>query len=189
VHIELPKDLGGIQEVGVVDDPVLRRCQHPAASPSHQAFALIATQRHALLNVPTQQRQVEDQGQPVSVDQEQEGQEAVDDDLGDDVGVEAVAEIDRVDVVTVAIVVSIYLVVLCDQVLWATVRDGVMVRRGSQPAPDSFFALKLTTQHLRVLIAASEEEMGRIPFQIAVHDGEEDLQEQVDGVYDDGKEV
>lgn len=29
----------------------------------------------------------------------------------------------------------------------------------------------------------------RIPFQIAVHDGEEDLQEQIDGVYEHGEEV
>lgn len=28
-----------------------------------------------------------------------------------------------------------------------------------------------------------------IPFQVAVHDGEEDLQEQVDGIYEHGKEV
>lgn len=29
---------------------------------------------------------------------------------------------------------------------------------------------------------------GRIPFQVAVHDGEEDLQKQVDGVYQHRKE-
>lgn len=28
-----------------------------------------------------------------------------------------------------------------------------------------------------------------VPFQIAVHDGEEDLEEQVDGIYEDGEEV
>ena len=29
---------------------------------------------------------------------------------------------------------------------------------------------------------------GLVPFQIAVHDGEEDLEEEVDRIYDDGKE-
>ena len=53
-----------------------------------------------LLYVPGQERQVEDQRQPVPVDQEQEGQEAVHGGFRDDVGIEAVAKVDRVDVVT-----------------------------------------------------------------------------------------
>jgi hypothetical protein len=52
-----------------------------------------------LLAVPSQQRQVQNQGNPVSVDEEEEGQESVDGGFGDDVGVEAVAKVDRVDVV------------------------------------------------------------------------------------------
>jgi len=28
-----------------------------------------------------------------------------------------------------------------------------------------------------------------VPFQIAVHDGEEDLEKEVDGIYEDGEEV
>ena len=56
---------------------------------------------YALLDVVSKQRQVEDQRQPVSVDQEQERQESVDGDFGDDVRVEAVAEVYRVDVVAV----------------------------------------------------------------------------------------
>lgn len=54
-----------------------------------------------LLDVPAKERQVEDQRHPVSVDKEQEGQESVDGNFGDDVGVEAVAEVDGVDVVAV----------------------------------------------------------------------------------------
>ena len=54
-----------------------------------------------LLDIPSQQRQVEDQGDPVAVDKEQEGYEPVDGDFGDDVRVEAVAEVDGVDVVAV----------------------------------------------------------------------------------------
>jgi hypothetical protein len=52
-----------------------------------------------LLRVPSQERQVENERHPVSVDQEQDGQECVDTGLRDDVHVEAVAQVDRVDVV------------------------------------------------------------------------------------------
>lgn len=56
---------------------------------------------NVLLDVPSQQRQVQDQRQPVSVDKEQEGQESMYGSLGNDVCVEAVAEVYRVDVVAV----------------------------------------------------------------------------------------
>ena len=52
-----------------------------------------------LLDVPGDKRHVEYERQPVSVDKEEEGQETVDGDFGDDVGVEAVAEVNRVDVI------------------------------------------------------------------------------------------
>jgi len=99
MNIELPEDLGGVEEMGVIDN---------------------------LLDVPGQERQVQDQRHPVSVDKEKEGQETMDGDFRDDVGVEAVAEVNRVDV---------------------------------------------------------------IAFQIAVHDGEEDLKEEIDGIYEHGEEV
>lgn len=54
---------------------------------------------HVLLSVPCQEGQVEDKRDPVPIDEEQEGQESVDGGLGDDVGVEAVAEVDGVNVV------------------------------------------------------------------------------------------
>jgi hypothetical protein len=78
-----------------------------------------------LLCVPGQERQVEDERHPVAVDQEQDSQESVDTGLRDDVHVEAVAQVDRVDVVA---------------------------------------------------------------FQVRVHDGEEHLQEEVDGINEDREE-
>ena len=55
-----------------------------------------------LLDVPGEKRDVEDQRNPVPVDQEQEGQEPMHSGFRNDIGIQAVAEIDRVDVVTVA---------------------------------------------------------------------------------------
>jgi hypothetical protein len=55
-----------------------------------------------LLRVPCQQRQIQKNSQPVSVDEEKYGKEAMYGCFGDDVGVEAVAKIDGVDVVTTA---------------------------------------------------------------------------------------
>lgn len=78
VYVELAEDLGGVEQMGVVDD---------------------------LLDVPSEERQVENQRQPVTVDKEQEGEEAVDSGFGDNVGVKSVAEVDRVDVVALQITV------------------------------------------------------------------------------------
>jgi hypothetical protein len=55
--------------------------------------------RDVLLSVPGQQRQIQNQCNPVSIDEEKEGQECVDSGFGDNVGVQAVAKIDGVDVV------------------------------------------------------------------------------------------
>ena len=57
-------------------------------------------ENNVLLCVPGNQRKVQNERQPVAVDEEQEGQESVDGGFGDNVGVEAVAEVDRVDVIT-----------------------------------------------------------------------------------------
>jgi hypothetical protein len=93
VDIQLAEDLRGVQQVSVVKD---------------------------LLYIPREQRQIQDQCHPVSVDKEQESQETMDGGLRDDVGVKTVAEIYRVDVIT---------------------------------------------------------------FEVAVHDGEKDLEKEVDGIY------
>lgn len=73
MDVQLPEDLGRVQQMGVVDN---------------------------LLDIPGDEWQVQNQWQPVSVDQEEERQETVYGSLGDDVGVQAVAEVDGVDVVT-----------------------------------------------------------------------------------------
>lgn len=78
-----------------------------------------------LLRIPGQERQVQHQRQPVSVQQEEHGEESVDAGFWDNVHVEAVAEIDRVDVVA---------------------------------------------------------------FEIGVHDGEEDLEEEIDRIEEDREE-
>lgn len=123
--------------------------------------ALHVSAFHILLGVPTQQSQVQDKRQPVSVDQKEEGQESVYGSFGDDVGVETVAEVDRVDVVT--------------GVKLACARDTVFaaLRRGS---PRS---------------GARPHSQGRwfVPFQVAVHNREEDLEEEVDGVYQHRQQV
>jgi hypothetical protein len=56
--------------------------------------------RHVLLGVEGQERQVENNSNPVAIDDEQEGQESVDSGFGDNVGVETVAKVDGVDIVT-----------------------------------------------------------------------------------------
>lgn len=54
-----------------------------------------------LLSVEGKERQVQNDSQPVPIDHEKESQEGVNSGFRDDVGVQTVAEIDRVDVVTV----------------------------------------------------------------------------------------
>jgi hypothetical protein len=109
--------------------------------------------RGVLLSVPGQQRQIQDQGDPVSIDEEQESQEGVDSGFGDDVCVEAVAEIDGVDVVA-----------------------GVKLACASWD----------TGRRRNVLCT---EPRASSPFQIAIHNSEEDLEEQVDGIYQHRQQV
>lgn len=90
VDVELSENLGRVQEVLVLEDPV--SCQHTCLQ--EQSVC------NRLLCVPCKQRQVEDQSDPVAVDKEQNGDESVDGSFGDDVGVEAVAKVNRVDVIT-----------------------------------------------------------------------------------------
>lgn len=55
----------------------------------------------SLLCVEGYERQIQQNSQPISIDKEEECQECVNGGFGNNVGVEAVAEIDRVDVVAV----------------------------------------------------------------------------------------
>jgi hypothetical protein len=95
---------------------------NPSAPTSDRKRKII---RNILLRIPGHQRQVQQQRQPISIDKEQNREESVEAGFRDDVHVEAVAQIDRVDVVA---------------------------------------------------------------FEVRVHDGEEDLQEEVDGIEEDGEE-
>ena len=128
VHVQLPEDLGSVEQVLVLEDPVVillaccSFCQFITPLLESMPRRIF---RDVLLCVPGQERQVEDERHPVAVDQEQDSQECVDTSLGDDVHVEAVAEINRVDVVA---------------------------------------------------------------FQVRVHNGEEHLQEEVDGIEEDREE-
>jgi hypothetical protein len=135
---------------------------------------------YALLDVPCNQRQVEDQGQPVSVDKEQEGQESVDGDFRDDVRVETVAEVDRVDVVAVQTqLVSIFV----------SARSSPGSRAIAKQSSGSNWRATLPAASCAAIPPADAVAGGSVPFQIAVHDGEEDLEEEVDRIDDDGEKV
>jgi hypothetical protein len=61
VYVELPEDLGCVQEMLVLEDP---------ATVSNCLGPMSPLNLHILLRVPSQQRQVQDKRHPVSVDQE-----------------------------------------------------------------------------------------------------------------------
>jgi len=132
VHVKLPEDLCGVKQVLVLEDPVRRITVSASFFMYCKSVRCLLRQAessgpgsYVLLCVPCKEGQVEDERHPVAVDQEQDGQESVDTGLRDDVHVEAVAQVDRVDVVA---------------------------------------------------------------FQVRVHDGEEHLQEEVDGIDQDREE-
>lgn len=120
MDVEFPEDLGRVQEVGVVNNPTkdtrLAYVFLPNKSPTRTArrkteqknvdSVVGIIKKTILLDVPREERGVKDQRQPVAVDEEQEGQEAVNGRFGDDVRVESVAKVDRVDVVAVYTLVS-----------------------------------------------------------------------------------
>lgn len=56
-------------------------------------------ERCSLFDVEDQERQVEHKGQPVAINQEQGSEKTVDSSFGNNVGVEAVAEIDGINVI------------------------------------------------------------------------------------------
>jgi hypothetical protein len=64
---------------------------------------------HVLLGVEQNERQVQHDGEPVPVDDEEEGQEGVDSGFGDDVRIETVAKVDGVDVITAKGEMSAYI--------------------------------------------------------------------------------
>lgn len=78
MDVQLSEDLGGIKQMCVVND---------------------------LLDVVAEEGKVENKGNPVPVDEEQKGQEAMDGSFGDDVGVQTVAKVDGVNVIAFEIAV------------------------------------------------------------------------------------
>jgi hypothetical protein len=55
----------------------------------------------SLLCIECQQGQIQEQGDPVSVDQEQERQEGMYGGFGNNVGIQTIAQVDRIDIITV----------------------------------------------------------------------------------------
>jgi len=58
---------------------------------------------HNLLDVEREEWQIEQERNPVAVDKEKEGQETMDRGFWDNVCIETVAEVDRVNIVTVIV--------------------------------------------------------------------------------------
>lgn len=145
MHVQLAENLSSVQQVLVLVDPVT-----PQVSFLLRLLWELggATGCDVLLRIEGQERQVEQDGEPVTVDDEEEGQEGVDGSFRDDIGVETVAQVDRVDVVAV--------------------REGARVSDIPRRA-----------RELKISAASCKKDS---PFQITVHDGEEHLEEQVDGI-------
>lgn len=103
---------------------------------------------NVLLRVERHEGQVQHDGEPVPVDNEEEGQESVDSGFGNDIGIKAVAEVDGVDVVAGKRgSVSLDFAFDVDQ-------DGIHRKRSWRDSP----------------------------FEVTVHNREEHLEEEVDGV-------
>lgn len=62
VNVKLAENLGGVEEMGVVDNPKVASQQ--------TVNGMRREQSSSLLDVPSKQRQVENQRQPVSVNEE-----------------------------------------------------------------------------------------------------------------------
>lgn len=115
MHIQFPEDLSGVQKMCVIHDS----SDHVSKAPtSLQPPILAAPQKekprtqpcvnpylnrgNVLLDVESEEWQIEQKCNPVPIDKEQEGQEAMDGRFRDDICVEAVAEIDRINVVAIS---------------------------------------------------------------------------------------
>ena len=94
VNIEFAENFSGVEKVLALKDPA---GSHMSIRCPRAAFA--CSFEHVLLPVVGGKWQIENESQPVSIDQEEEGQEGVNSSFGDDIGIQTVAEIDRVDVV------------------------------------------------------------------------------------------
>ena len=96
VSVQRPENLGRVEKVRIVKNP---RRGHQLAIRGGDLRLGRALESDILLDIERKQGQVQDQGDPVTVDQEESSEQSMNGSLGDDVGVEAVAEVDRVDIV------------------------------------------------------------------------------------------
>lgn len=94
MNVQLAEDFSGVQQVDVIKDPKYVSTVGSIAPCMWHWWCL-------LLRIPDKQRQVQDQRQPVAIDQEHNSQETMDGSLRDNVGVQAVAKVNRVDVVAI----------------------------------------------------------------------------------------
>jgi hypothetical protein len=94
VHVQLPENLSSVKKMLVFKDPALALVEFAFRGAIHGREYI-----YVLLAVPSEKRDVEQDGNPVPVDKEQECQKGVDGGFGNDVSVEAVAEVNWVDVV------------------------------------------------------------------------------------------
>lgn len=78
MYIQLAENLGGVKEMGILND---------------------------LLGVPGEQWDIEDKGYPIAVDEEQKREKTVNSCFRDNIGVEAIAKVNGVDVVAFKIAV------------------------------------------------------------------------------------
>jgi hypothetical protein len=88
MHVQLSEDLGSVKQMLVLYNPAMLLTRP-------QSLVIL----DSLFGIEGKQRQIENKRQPVSVDQEQERQKSVYSGFWDNVCVETVAEINRVDVV------------------------------------------------------------------------------------------
>lgn len=122
--------------------------------------------RDVLLRIEGEEGQVQDNRKPVAIDHEEEGQESVDGSFGDDVGVETVAQVDRIDVVTAR----------GDEISQVSVISGM--RRHLQLIDWKVSCIARDQFNLHCQDGGTRNS----PLEIAVHNGEKHLKEEVDGI-------
>jgi hypothetical protein len=120
VDVQLSENLGGIQKMLVVEDPKWQQVSNTRLDHRPEV------EYNSLLSVEGKERQVQNDSQPIPVNHEEESQESVNSGFRDDVGIQAVTEINRVDVITVqpdksvsTVTVSVF--ALCHQKVLLTI--------------------------------------------------------------------
>lgn len=93
MHVQFPEDLSRIQQMLVL--------KYPKVPMSVAIGDVSKGEMDALLRVERQKGQVQYDCEPVSVNNKQESQECVNGGFGNDVGVEAVAQVNWVDIIAI----------------------------------------------------------------------------------------